>query len=407
MRHKKRLGLWLGLLALGAVVLVTSAVASGQSTSNTAYSIELSGTVDPATEGFLVSELDDAADNNAVLAIITIDTPGGLAESADEMVAAIESAPMPVVAFVTPDGARAEGAGVSVLEAADVAAIAPGATLVTDDGELSAEQALDAGLVDLVAAGSNATELIEQNGFAVPGIEGQELQTEELVISQHEMGLLDQLLQIIINPNVAYLLLLVGLAGVGIELLTPGLFVPGSLGVLSLLLGIYGAAQLPVTVIGVVLLLVGVGLVIAEAYLPTGGILGIGGIAALIAAGLTLFDTGSDALEVEVPIVVTVAVVIGGFGLFVGDRVLKAQRQKRVRTGWEELPGSDAEVRVALNPIGQIFVEGALWRARSITEGEQIPVGERVRVREVDGLTLIVERVESVSDQSSPPTEGA
>ena len=406
MRHKKRLGLWLGLLALGGVVLVISAVASGQFTSNTAYSIELSGTVDPATEGFLVSELDDAADENAALVIVTVDTPGGLAESADEIVAAIRSAPMPVVAYVTPDGARAEEGGLEILEAASLAAISPGATLTTEDGQLNAEEALDSGLVDLIAVSEDAL-LAEIDGFAVRGLDGQGLQTEDLVISEHEMGALDQLLQIIINPNVAYLLLLVGLAGVGIELLTPGLFVPGSLGVLSLLLGIYGAAQLPVTVIGVVLLLVGVGLVIAEAYLPTGGILGIGGIAALIAAGLTLFDTGSDALEVEVPIVVTVAVVIGAFGLFVGDRVLKAQRQKRVRTGWEELPGSDAEVRVALNPIGQIFVEGALWRARSITEGEQIPVGERVRVREVDGLTLIVERVESVSDQSSPPTEGA
>ena len=395
-----RFGLWLGLIAVGAVVLA-AATAIGQ-TSNTAYSIELSGTVDPVTEDFVVSGLEDAAEQGAALAILTVDTPGGLAESADEIVAAIESAPMPVVAYVTPDGARAEEAGISILEAANLTAIDPGATLTTEDGELTAEEALDAGLVDLIAVSEDAL-LAEINGFAVRGIEGQALQTEDLVISEHEMGTLDELLQIIINPNVAYLLLLVGLAGIGIELLTPGLFIPGALGVLALLLGIYGAAQLPVTAIGVALLLVGVGLVIAEAYLPTGGILGIGGIAALIGAGLTLFDTGSDALEVKVPVVVTVAVVIGGLGLFVGDKVLKAQRQKRVLTGWEELPGREGDVRVALTPVGQIFIEGALWRACPINEGEEIPVGERVHVLAVDGLTLIVERVESASDQSSPP----
>jgi membrane-bound serine protease (ClpP class) len=399
MTARRRIAFWLALAALGAAVLAAGAPAQ----SGTAYSITLEGTLDPVSGDYLTSQLENAAEQGAELAIVVLDTPGGLAESAEDMAAAISSAPMPVVVYIAPSGGKAEGAGLELLEAADVAAITPGAVVVEDDKELSADAAVDAGLVDLVAPNEEAL-LAEIDGLAA-GAAGT-IGTEGLELSEHEMSALEQIEQILVNPNIAYLLLLVGLAGIGIELLSPGLFFPGTVGVIALGLGIYGAAQLPVELIGVLLMIAGGALVIAEAYLPTGGIIGIFGIAALIGAGLTLFDTGSDALEVELPVIVAVAAVVGGLGIFIGDRVLRAQRQERVMTGWEEMPGSEGDVRVALNPIGQVFVEGALWRARTREGQSDLAVGEQVRVLDVDGLTLTVERVESADATESNPNEG-
>jgi membrane-bound serine protease (ClpP class) len=246
--------------------------------------------------------------------------------------------------------------------------------------------------VDVIAPGEEQL-VADLDGFRVQGSKAQTLRTEGLRIERHDMPLHLELLQIIVNPNVAFLLLLVGLAGIAIEAFNPGMIIPGGLGAVSLVMGLYGTAQLPVTIAGIVLLLLAVALIVAEAHLPSGGALGVAGVAALVSGGLLLFDTDSDAFQVNPPVVIAVGILVGGLGLLIAQRVVRAQRQTRVMTGWEEMLGEEAEVRAAIDPVGQVFVEGALWRARPVEDGEAIEPGARVRVVEVDGLTLVVERV--------------
>jgi membrane-bound serine protease (ClpP class) len=443
-----RLLVWFSLALAGAGLSTASTL--GQDQRPIAYSIELTGTIDPATEGWLESALEDAAEADAELAIVRLDTPGGLDDSTREMVKDIIAAPMPVIVYVSPDGARAASAGVFITEAADVAAMAaqtnigsatpiqigPGDTgevlgrkiendaaayaralaeehgrngelaaqTVTEARNVTAQEALEAGLIDVIAADEEEL-LTELDGFRVKGPKAQELDTAGLEIESHDMPLQYELLQIIVNPNVSFLLLLAGLAGIAIELLAPGAILPGSLGVISLLLGLYGTAQLPVTLVGILLLLAAAGLIIAEAHLPTGGALGAAGIAALVGSGLLLYDTGSEAFEVDVPVIIAIAVLIGALGLFIAQRAYRAYRQPHVMTGWEELIGARGEVRVPLDPVGQVFVEGALWRARRASGEGALERGTQVKVAEVDGLTLFVEPVAAPAGEGTEEAE--
>jgi membrane-bound serine protease (ClpP class) len=442
-----------GSLALtGAAQLISPALAkqtpADDGAPGIAYSIELQATIDPATEKWISSALDDAASEDAEIAIIRLDTPGGLSDSMRSIIQDMAAAPMPVVVYVSPNGARAGSAGAYITEAGDVAAMAPetnigsatpiavgpgggssdldrkikndaaasmralasdhgrnprlAGELVTQAKNLTAEEAKKAGLIDLISADQDAL-LRQLDGFRVKGPKAQTLHTAGLRIENHDMPLGYELLEILVNPNVAYLLLLIGLVGLAIELFSPGLIAPGTIGVISLLLGLYGTAQLPVTATGVLLLAFGVALIIAEAHLPTHGILGASGVAALIAAGLVLYDTGTSAFEVSAPVIIFAGLLIGGFLAFAVERAFRARRQP-ARTGWEEMIGAVGEVRERLDPVGQIFVEGALWRAElappdggsdqsadgSAGDGRPLERGSRVRVASVEGLTLRV-----------------
>jgi membrane-bound serine protease (ClpP class) len=452
-------GRWLRLVVFGSLALTGAAQliapalakqtpADDGAPGGIAYSIELQATIDPATEKWIGSALDDAASEDAEIAIIRLDTPGGLSDSMRSIIQDMAAAPMPVVVYVSPNGARAGSAGAYITEAGDVAAMAPetnigsatpiavgpgggssdldrkikndaaasmralasdhgrnprlAGELVTQAKNLTAEEAKKAGLIDLISSDQDAL-LHQLDGFRVKGPKAQTLHTAGLRIENHDMPLGYELLEILVNPNVAYLLLLIGLVGLAIELFSPGLIAPGTIGVISLLLGLYGTAQLPVTIAGVLLLVFGVALIIAEAHLPTHGILGASGVAALIAAGLVLYDTGTSAFEVSAPVIIFAGLLIGGFLAFAVERAFRARRQP-ARTGWEEMIGAVGEVRERLDPVGQIFVEGALWRAELAppdggsdqsaggSAGDRRPLerGSRVRVASVEGLTLRV-----------------
>jgi membrane-bound serine protease (ClpP class) len=436
--------LWVALAALLALL----PVGAGTQGSGIAYSIEFDGTVDPATERWIDQALGDAEDAGAELAIIRLDTEGGLDSSMREIIKDILAAPMPVVVYVSPDGSRAASAGAFITEAGDVAAMAPQTNigsaspvsitgedvgdvlgrkiendagayiralaeghgrngdlaerLVTEAENVTASEALEEGLIDVVA-GSEEELLSEIDGFEVQGPKAQTLDTAGLEIERHDMPFLLQVLQVLVNPTVAYLLLTAGLVGLAIEIFNPGLIVPGTLGVISFLLGLYGTAQLPVTAAGILLLVLGIGLIIAEAHLPTHGILGGVGVLALALSGLLLFNTDSDAYEVSVPVVILVAVMLGGFMAFAVQKVVQARRNPVV-TGWEELIGSEGDVRAPIDPVGQVFVEGALWRATladGAGDGEAVRLerGDRVKVESVDGLTLRVRPVAETSER--------
>jgi membrane-bound serine protease (ClpP class) len=355
-----------------------------------------------------------------------------------------------VVVYVSPDGARAASAGLFVTQAADVAAMAPQTNIGSaspisitgaDIGEVlgrkiendaaayvralatahgrnpelaeqmvreatnvTAPEALDAGLIDVIAA-SEEELLSELDGFVVKGPKKGALDTDGLEIETRDMPLQYDILQIIVNPNVAFLLMLVGLIGLAVELFSPGLLLPGGVGLVAFVTGLYGSAQLPVTAAGIILLVAGIGLIVAEAHLPTNGILGIVGVGSLAVSGLMLYDTDTEGFGVSAPLVIGVAVVLGGLMAFAVAKVVQARRNP-VWTGEEELPGEEGDVRVALDPLGQVFIHGALWRAEAADgpDAGPIPTGARVRVESVEGLTL---KVRALSGDVEAQSEGA
>jgi membrane-bound serine protease (ClpP class) len=446
---------------LGAASLVASAPGPAQTTPSTgiAYSIQLQATIDPATQRWISSALDDAASENAAIAIIRLDTPGGLVDSLRAIVQDIEAAPMPVVVYVSPNGARAASAGAYITEAADVAAMAPetnigSATpisisptggesdlarkivndsaasmralatvhgrnpdlaqeLVTKATNVTAAEAKRAGLIDVIAPSEEAL-LQELNGFQVKGPKAQTLHTAGLTIEQHDLPLTYQVLEILVNPNVSYLLLIAGLIGIAIEFFSPGLILPGAFGSISLILGLYANAQLPVAPAGVVLLILGFVMIVAEVHLPTHGILGVAGVISLAVSGLLLYSGTNSAFELSPAVAIAVAVVLGGGMAFAAQRAIAARRLPK-HTGWEELVGAVAEVRQPLDPAGQVFVNGALWRAVATEPngaGRALGPGSRVRVESVEGLTLNVKPLDERGDEGVAaadlnPEEGA
>jgi membrane-bound serine protease (ClpP class) len=445
--RSRRLRLWIcSVIAVaGAAIAVASALGQAPSAGRSggiAYSIQLQATIDPATQKWISSALDDAASEHARIAIIRLDTPGGLSDSMRSIIQDMIAAPMPVVVYVSPNGARAGSAGAYITEAADVAAMAPESNigsatpiaigpggesqdlarkikndaaasmrafarahgrnaklaqlLVTKAKNLTAREAKRDRLIDLVSPSQTAL-LHQLDGFRVKGTKAQVLHTAGLQIEDHNLPFTYQLLEIIVNPTVSYLLILLGLVGLGIELISPGLIAPGTIGLISFLLGLYGTAQLPVTLAGVLLLIFGVALIVAEAHYSAHGILGASGVASLIASGLLLYNTNSSAFGISVPVVVAVGLALGGLLAIATERAVRARRQPK-RTGWEEMVGAIGEVRQPLDPVGQVFVEGALWRAE-LAEGDGhghgLERGSRVRVESVDGLTLHVRPLRS------------
>jgi membrane-bound serine protease (ClpP class) len=413
-----------------------------------AYSIELHADIDPATQKWIHKALGEAKSKHATVAIIRIDTPGGLDDSMRAIIKDILAAPMPVIAYVYPNGSRAASAGMYITQSADVAAMAPqtnigsatpinsngsdiggalgrkiindsvayvraltashgrnanvAAQMVTKATNLTATQALQVHFIDKIAD-SQPQLLNELDGFQVKGPKAQILHTAGIPIVTRDMPFQYDLLEIIVNPTVAYLLLTLGFLGLVFEFFSPGIVAPGVLGAIALLLGFYGTAQLPVNAVGVLLFVVAVVLFILELKVGGHAVFAIGGIAALIASGLLLFNTGSGPFSIDVPVVIVTAALFGGLTMFAVSKAVAA-RHGPVSTGWEELLGSEGRVRVPLEPVGQVYVQGALWRARlADPDAAPPPVGDRVRVDSVDGLTLSVTPLGAPTDREESP----
>ena len=401
-----------------------------------AHSIELTGTIDPATAAWLEEALSDAEEARARLAIVRLNTPGGLDRSMRDMVQNILAADLPVVVYVSPDGARAASAGLFVTMSADVAAMAPQTNIgsatpvqigpgdpdevlkrkvgndaaayvraladrhgrnadlaermVRDAVNVPARQALRERLIDRVATDERAL-LGQLDGFRIEGPKAQVLDTTGVRIERREMPFQYEVRQLLVTPTIAFLLVMVGLFGLAIELATPGALGPGALGGVAVVLGLYGTVQLPVTLVGVVLILLAIGLFVAETQVASGGVLGVAGIGSLIAAGLLLYETDSPVYDVSVPAAVVGGALLGGLVLLVTSKALATRRQP-ARGGPEDLIGERASVRTALDPEGQVFVGGALWRAR-VSGGANLQAGDAAMVEAIEGLTLYVRPV--------------
>jgi membrane-bound serine protease (ClpP class) len=371
------------------------------------------------------------------MVIFRLDTPGGLDTPMRDIIKDIIGAPMPVVVYVSPNGARAASAGLYITQAADVAAMAPQTNIgsatpisigpgeqdkvlgrkIRNDAaayvralaeghgrnpdlaeemvrkatNVTASEAKARGLIDVVATDQQAL-LRKLDGFHVKGPKAQVLHTKGARVENRDIPFKYQVLELLVNPNTVFLLFTLGLIGIGFELFHPGAILPGALGAVSLIIALYGLAQIPISVAGLLLILLAFGLFVAEAFIVSHGALAAGGVIALIAGGLLLFDTGSSAFEISVPLVIFTAALLGSFFAWVISKAVQA-RHGRVRTGTEELIGEHAVVRSALDPVGHVFVQGALWRAAA-ADSESLSVGEEVVVESVDGLTLKVRRAD-------------
>ena len=392
--------------------------------------IELEGPINPGTANYLVRGLEKAAKTGAALTVIRLDTPGGLATSMRTMVKAILNSPIPVVVFVGPRGAGAASAGVMVTVAGHVAAMAKGTNIgaahpVTAGGKdiggtmnekvvndmasysrgiaeqkgkngrwvekairesvsITAEEALEKKVVDLVV--EDMDDLLKSlDGRAVDMPAGKvTLKTTGLKKINYKPDFRDKILKIISDPNIAYILMMIGLAGLYFELSHPGAVFPGVIGAISLILAFFSFQTLPVNYAGLILMLLAVIFFIAEVKVASYGILSIGGLIALTLGSLMLFDHMRVSLKLMMPTIL----LVGGFFVIVAGIAFRALRRKPTG-GAEGLMGEIGVVKELIEPEGMVFVHGEYWRASS---EEKLEPEERVEVIGIEGLLLKVRK---------------
>ena len=416
--------------------------------------LPVEGPIGPATSDLVERSIADAVDEQAELLILQIDTPGGLDTSMRAIVHAIIDSPIPIVAYVAPSGARAASAGTFILYASHLAAMAPGTNLgaatpvpVGGEGPAGAEspeasddqsdappsasaskavqdaaaylralaemrgrdpvfaeaavrqaksltyrEALDAGVIDMVAG---------DLGELLSAIDGREVElsrgksvidTSGATIETIEPDWRYQLLAIITNPNVAAILMLIGVYGIIFEFYSPGLVGPGLVGAICLLLGLYAFQVLPVSYAGLALLGLGIALVVAEALLPAFGVFGISGVAAFIAGSILLMDTEVPGFGISPFVIGALAASISGIFLVTLSLVLRSH-DRPVVTGPEALASGHGEIVTwhradGIGGEGRVRLDGELWHA---VGPDKLEPGTRVTIKSRDGLTLTVE----------------
>jgi membrane-bound serine protease (ClpP class) len=395
--------------------------------------LTLEGTVQPGSQRYLERGLATADRSGAALTILELDTPGGLLTSLRQMTHAITAARRPVVVFVTPAGAQAASAGFFLLMASDVAAMAPGTntgaahpvglgrelpkTVVekaTNDAaalvralatqrhrsvdwaeravrrsvSYSADEARAKGLIDLIAA--DRRELLQRlDGRTVRRFDGR---LETLHLGAPELQLLppsafDRLLMAIAHPTLAYLLLLAGILGIAFEMTHPGIVAPGIVGALCLLLALFALSVLPVSSVGLLLIMAAIGMFVAEAWVPSYGLLTVCGLFGFVLGSLMLLDTPLEGWRISLPTVLPAAALLATVILFLSVRVARTRHMKPT-TGAEGMVGELGEVVAPLQPEGKVFVHGEYWDAIAPSV---LPRGARVRVVKVSGERLQVE----------------
>jgi membrane-bound serine protease (ClpP class) len=394
------------------------------------------GGINPASADYIHDGIAEAEERGATAVIVQLDTPGGLLESTKLIVKDMLGAPVPVIVYVAPSGAGATSAGVFITMAANLAVMAPGTNIgaahpvsgqgqdiggdmrekaenfaaslgrtiaerrgrnvewaekaVRDSVSITEREAVELKVVDFIATDLDDL-LAKANGRSVD-VQGRSivLNTAGAAVERLDMRLRQRLLDLIANPNVAYLLMMAGLLGLYVEFTHPGVMFPGITGAICLLLAMAALQVLPINYSGLALVGLGVAMLVAEAFLPTFGVVGIGGIIAFVLGSLLLFDTPDSTLQVDRSLIAAAALTLGSFTLFVGWLVVRTQRRRSI-VGAEGMIGEVGEVRRVIEP-GQrvkVFVHGEYWEADA--DGS-LQVGDPVEVIGVQGLRLRVRR---------------
>ena len=428
------------ILLLTAAALYTSPVPTTRAASSEIHVLSIDGVINPLTSRYLERGLREAADAQAQAVIVRLNTPGGLESSMREMTQALLNSPVPTVVYVTPPGGRAASAGMFITIAAHVAAMAPGTNIgaahpvglgeqtdpvmaeklandaaalarsiansrgrnavwaeaaVRESVSITAEEALDQNVIDLVARDMNDL-LAQLDGRSVTTAAGTvTLETADVSLVERPMSFPERLLQTITDPNIAYVLFTIGVIGIIAELYNPGSLFPGITGGISLIMAFVAFGSLPLNWAGLLLLLVAIGLFIAELSTEGIGILAVGGIIAFVLGSLLLY-TPITPVAPTMPVVQVspwlVAVMAGGFGGFflLVLRALVVARRQPVTTGIQALIGRSGLALTDLAPMGTVRLDSEVWSA--IAEGEPIAAGQEVQVVRVEGVTLRVKR---------------
>ena len=451
------------LLLLHAALLGASVSVAAQGVGGQVWVAALDGPVGPASADLVIRAIEDAETAKAAALVIRMDTPGGLDKSMRDLVKAILAAEVPVVTYVSPDGARAASAGTYIAYASHVAAMAPATNIGSstpvslapgapqpkpkppvpkdeDSGEeepaeappaaagdamtkkivndavaylqslaelrgrniewaeqtvreganLRASAALEQNVIDLVA--QDLEDLLKQ-------LDGQEVSLNDephrLATADAELVFVEadwrhELLSVITDPSIAYGLLIIGVYGLILEFYNPGMLFPAVTGVICLLLGAYGLQMLPINYAGLALILIGLGLLVAEAVTPTYGVLGVGGVVAFVAGSIMLMDTEVPGYQLPLPIIGGFAIAGATIAFLVVGSAIRARRQA-VATGPESMVGGSGRALQDFTGQGQVRAFGEVWQAQS---DKPLAKGAKVRVKAVNGLVLTVEQEE-------------
>ena len=422
------------ILFIIALCFFSSAQWAGAS-ENSVYIIEVADAISVGTAEFIIQGIKTAEENDAVCVIIELDTPGGLAESMRKIIQSILNSRVPVVVYVSPSGARAASAGVMITMAADIAAMAPGTNIgaahpvggggkdiegamsekvindmmahaksvaekrgrnakwveaaIRESVSVTETEALKENIIDLIA--KDTDDLLQQ-------INGREVQDKGVLALDDvkkvvlEETLRTKILKTISNPNIAYILMMIGLAGLYFELSHPGAIFPGVIGAICLILAFFAMQTLPVNYAGILLIVLAIIFFIMEMKIASYGLLSVAGIVALLLGSMMLFKGSSADMKLSWSVLLPTIILISGFFVFVAGLVFRAQISKPT-TGSRGLIGEIGIVKQALAPEGKVFVHGELWNATS-TE----PIEENIKVRVVNVARLMLE-VEAVGER--------
>ena len=416
-----------------AAMLLWACPPAARGATGEVYVVRVSGTINPGLAEYLIRSMEQASREEAVCLVIQLDTPGGLALSMRSIVMAMLSSQVPVVVYISPSGARAASAGVMITLAADIAAMAPGTNMgaahpvnlgqkemdgtmaekvvndmvaytksiaekrgrnsdwaekaIRESVSVTEKEALELNVIDLIA--KDLDDLLEK-------IDGRDLKdkgtlhtkgAKRVVLTE---SLRDKILKTLSDPNIAYILMMIGLAGLYFELSHPGAIFPGVIGAMSLILAFFAFQTLPVNYAGVLLIGLAIVLFVLEMKVASYGLLSLGGVISLFLGSLMLFEGTAPGMGLSWRVLVPTVVMISGFFVAVAGLVFRSQVSKP-RTGDKGLVGEVGVAKSRLEPEGKVFVHGELWNA--VAPGS-IEAGAKVRVVGVDRLLLRVEQVE-------------
>jgi membrane-bound serine protease (ClpP class) len=426
---------------VGAALVVMMALVAAPADAVTVATIDIDGVISPVTLRLVELALDRAQAEGAQALVIQLDTPGGLEKSMRAVVQRLLNAPLPVIVYVAPTGARAASAGVFITMAANIAAMAPATnmgaahpvalgggvdkesmkkiendaaafarTIATERGRnadwaekavresvsITEREAVQLKVVDLVAA--SVPELLEKiDGRTVKTSRGSvTLSTRGATLRPIAIGFRDRLLNVITDPNVAYVLMMLGMLGLFFELSNPGVILPGVIGGIALILAFFAFQSLPINYAGLLLILFAIVLFVAEIKIVSHGVLAIGGVVSMALGSLMLFDAPEASFRVSWWVIGPTVAATAGLFLFVVASGVRALSRRPVLDG-AGLVGQTGVARETLAPAGQVSVQGEIWRA--IAQDESVQEGAAIRVVGVDGLTLRVTRSDGPGGQ--------
>ncbi len=441
-----------GLFLIMLVQYVWAVTTAG----NKAYLVEIDGAIGPVSQELITRSIEHAEADGAMMVILQMNTPGGLDHSMREIIRAILDAHVPVITYISPQGSRAASAGTYILYASHIAAMAPATNLgaatpvqigglpkvptdpsrdnaeensgdgktsmerkiindasayirglaklrgrneawaelaVRQAASLTAEEALEKNVIDIVAG--DLTALLKQLHGRQINVKSRviTLDTDALIIERITPDWRSKVLAIITNPNIAYMLMLVGIYGLILEFSNPGIILPGVVGTICLLLALYAFQVLPINYAGLALLGIGLAFIISEMFVTSGGILGIGGVVAFTVGSIMLFD--DEYIAVSMPLIGGTALVGGGFMLWILKR-FSTLRHRQVVSGAEYMIGRTGRVLEDFTSRGRVEIDGESWLADT-----RVPLfaGKKIRVDAIDKLVLKIEPVDYTTEE--------